>query len=440
MINNSEIIGAIDIGTTKIAAIAGRKIFSDKIEVVAFATTPSKGIKRGAVLNIDDTVSSIKKVLNIIKEECGIELSEVYVGIAGQHVIGTKNRCSIVIDTPDKVIKSEHLTMLYNKMKNQITDPGEEVLEIIPQSYIVDKTTGIENPIGMTANLLEGNFHVISGKMSMVNNIKKCVSLADLKIKALFLEPLASAEAVLTPQEKESGVALIDIGGGTSDLAIFKNEKVLHTAVIPIGGNTVTMDIKNRFGILEKQAEELKIKHGYALAEKHQEDVKISVEPLKGREPVEFSLYELNETIQARMEEIIHAIMFQIETGGIREKLPGGIVMTGGGSLLKNLKQLTKYISANDVRIALPTDYISGQYSEIINQPQYSTAVGLLIKGIQFEDAKDVEEKSVIENLNTKEERIEEEDKTKNKAPKNPDDSFLNKLKTRMTKLFDDEE
>jgi len=325
---------------------------------------------------------------------------------------------------------------LYNKMKNQITDPGEEILEIIPQSYIVDKTTGIENPIGMTANLLEGNFHVISGKMSMVNNIKKCVALAGLKIKALILEPLASAEAVLTKQEKESGVAMIDIGGGTSDLAIFKNGKIIHTAVIPIGGNTVTIDIKNRFGILEKQAEELKIKHGYALAEKHQEDVKISVEPLKGREPVEFSHYELNETIQARMEEIIHAIMFQIETGGIREKLAGGIVMTGGGSLLKNLKQLTKYISANDVRIALPTDYISEQYSEIINQPQYSTAVGLLIKGIHSEDTKDVENISAIENLNTEEEKSKE----KNKTPKNPDESFLNKLKNRMTKLFDDEE
>jgi len=440
MENKSEIIAAIDIGTTKIVAIAGKKTEANRFEVIGFGTTSSKGIRRGVVLNIDETVNSIRIALNKVLGDSGIRLNEVFVGIAGQHVKTQKNRCSIKIDAEDNIIKREHVEQLIDLMQQTVSDPGEEILDIIPQSYIVDKETGIENPIDMTGSLLQGNFHIIMGQMSMANNIKKCATIAGLRVKSLILEPLASAEAVLTSHEKKSGVAMIDIGGGTTDLAIYKDDRIIHTAVIPIGGNSITNDIKNSLSIMEKQAEELKIQYGSAIEEKSQEDTIIALEGLKGREEKEFSLRELVSIIQARMEEILHAVMFQIESAGIKDKLAGGIVITGGGSLLKNLKQLASYISGNDIRIAYPTEYIEGAFSDIINKPQYSTAIGLIMKGFDFNTQE--LEKSTYDKLNEEEEEIVEEVEevvVEQKEPQN-NTKLIDKLKNKMAKLFDEEE
>jgi cell division protein FtsA len=451
MENNSEIIAAIDIGTTKIVALAGRKTKDNRFEIIGFGTTQSKGIRRGVVLNIDETVNSIRIAVKKAYDNSGIRLNEVYIGIAGQHVLGQKNRCSLKINPQNGVINKEHLKELEELMRQMIFDPGEEILDIIPQSYIVDKETGIDNPCDMTGSILQGNYHIIVGQMSMVNNIKKCATIAGLKVKSLFLEPLASAEAVLSAHEKEAGVAMIDIGGGTTDLAIYKNNKIIHTAVIPIGGNTITNDIKNELAILEKQAEELKIMYGSALQDKSQAETIISIEGLKGREEKEFSLQKLAQIIQARMEEILHAVMFQIESAGIREKLTGGIVITGGGSLMKNLKQLAAYITNNDIRIAYPTGYITGEFSDLLNKPQYSTAIGLIIKGCDFDNAI-LAEKSAFDKLNEeiiiadqKEiivEKAPEPDKKQKHKQKDPDSNgkLIDKLKLRMSKLFDEDE
>ncbi len=446
MENNSEIIAAIDIGTTKIVALAGKKTKDNRFEIIGFGTTPSKGIRRGVVLNIDETVNSIRIAVKKAYDNSGIRFNEVFIGIAGQHVLSQKNRCSLKIGSTDGIIKKEHLQELEDLMRQMISDPGEEILDIIPQSYIVDKETGIDNPCDMTGSILQGNYHIIVGQMSMVNNIKKCATIAGLKVKSLFLEPLASAEAVLSSQEKESGVAMIDIGGGTTDLAIYKNNKVVHTAVIPIGGNTITNDIKQRLAIMEKQAEELKIIYGSALQEKSQEDTVISIEGLKGREEKEFSLRELAKIIQARMEEILHAVMFQIESAGIREKLAGGIVITGGGSLMRNLKQLAAYITNNDIRIAYPTGYITGEFSDLLNKPQYSTAIGLIMKGCDYNTI--IEEKSAFDKLNEEQEAEEEKpevnEKTKSEKHKHKDSDsngkLLDKLKLKMSRLFDEDE
>ncbi len=446
MENNSEIIAAIDIGTTKIVALAGKRTKDNRFEIIGFGTTPSKGIRRGVVLNIDETVNSIRLAVKKAYENSGIRINEVFVGIAGQHVLSQKNRCSLKIDTKGGIINKEQVLELEDLMRQMISDPGEEILDIIPQSYIVDKETGIDNPCDMTGSVLQGNYHIIVGQMSMVNNIKKCATIAGLKVKSLFLEPLASAEAVLSSHEKEAGVAMIDIGGGTTDLAIYKNNKIIHTAVIPIGGNTITNDIKQRLSIMEKQAEELKIMYGSALQEKSQEETVISIEGLKGREEKEFSLRELAQIIQARMEEILHAVMFQIESAGIKEKLAGGIVITGGGSLMKNLKQLAAYITNNDIRIAYPTGYITGEFSDLLNKPQYSTAIGLIIKGCDFNTV--IEEKSAFDKLN-EEQEIEEEkpivkEKTKPEKQKHKDSDsngkLLDKLKLKMSRLFDEDE
>ncbi len=440
MENKSEIIAAIDIGTTKIVALAGKISKTNKFEVIGFGTTSSKGIRRGVVLNIDETVNSIRIALNKVLNESGFRLNEVFVGIAGQHVKTQKNRCSIKINTEDKIISKKHVEELFDLMQQTVSDPGEEVLDILPQSYIVDNETGIENPIDMTGSILQGNFHIIMGQISMANNIKKCATISGLKVKSLILEPLASAEAVLTSHEKISGVAMIDIGGGTTDLAIYKDNKIIHTAVIPIGGNSITNDIKNHLSIMEKQAEELKIQYGSAIEEKSQEDTIIALEGLKGREEKEFSLRELVSIIQARMEEILHAVMFQIESAGINDKLAGGIIITGGGSLLKNLKQLASYITGNDIRIAYPNEYIEGKFSNIINKPQYSTAIGLIMKGYAYNTFE--LENTMYDKLNPtveKEESEEHNEHIKQKETQN-NTKLIEKLKNKMAKLFDEEE
>ncbi|MDD2385327.1 MAG: cell division protein FtsA [Bacteroidales bacterium] len=440
MENKSEIIAAIDIGTTKIVAIAGRKTETNRFEVVGFATTASKGIRRGVVLNIDETVNSIRISLNKILKDSGLRLNDVFVGIAGQHVKTSRNRCSINIKDEDSIIKVEHVEALRELMKQSVEDPGEKLLDIIPQSYIVDNETGIENPVAMNAKVLQGNFHIVMGQMSMVNNIKKCVTIAGLKVNSLILEPIASAEAVLTPHEKKSGVAMIDIGGGTTDLAVFINNHIIHTAVIPIGGYTITNDIKNQLSILEKQAEELKIQYGSAIAEKNQENTIISLEGLKGREEKEFSLYELNDIIQARMEEILHAAMFQIETSGIKDKLAGGIVITGGGALLTNLKQLASYLTGNDIRIAYPTEYIEGAYSDIINKPQFSTAIGLIMKGDAYNKLEI--EKSIYQKINDEKKELEESssDKKKKKKEGRQNNGGKDSFKSILARFFDEDE
>lgn len=451
MENNNEIIAAIDIGTTKIVALAGRKTKDNRFEILAFGTTPSKGIRRGVVLNIDETVNSIRTAVKKAFDSSNIRINEVFVGIAGQHVLSQKNRCSLKINTPDGLIKQEHLGELEELMREMISDPGEEILAIIPQSYIVDKETGIENPCGMTGSVLQGNYHIVSGQMQMVNNIKKCVTIAGLQVKALILEPLASGEAVLTAQEKSSGVAMVDIGGGTSDLAIYKNNKVIHTAVIPIGGNTITNDIKHGLALLDKQAEELKIHYGSAIEEKSHDDITISIEGLKGREEKEFRLSELTKTTSARMAEIIHAVMFQIESAGIRDKLSGGIVITGGGSLIKNLKQLAAYITRNDIRIAIPNSYVDGEFAAMVNKPQFSTAIGLLMKGVAYNEQKE-DEVSVFDKINEEKPAIESiiatpADKTKPSKPEKlkraegeNNGKLFDKLKNKMAKLFDEDE
>lgn len=445
MENNTEIIAAIDIGTTKIVAIAGKKTKDNRFEIIGFGTTPSKGIRRGVVLNIDEAVNAIRTATKKVYDNSGVRFSEVFIGIAGQHVLSQKNRCSLKISDPDRIIKKEHLKELEDLMRQMVSDPGEEILDVIPQSFIVDKETGIENPCDMVGSIVQGNYHIIIGQMSMVNNIKKCATIAGLKVKSLILEPLASAEAVLSAQEKKSGVAMIDIGGGTTDLAIYKDNRIIHTAVIPIGGNTITNDIKQQLSILETQAEELKIMYGSALQEKSQEDTIIAIEGLKGREEKEFNLRELAKIIQSRMEEILHAVMFQIESAGIREKLSGGIVITGGGSLMRNLKQLAAYITNNDIRIAYPIGYIDGQYADLLNKPQYSTAIGLIMKGSSFNTK--TEEINAFTKLNEEkeEEKVVVVEKNKKQEKQKAKDSesngkLIDKLKSKMARLFDEDE
>jgi cell division protein FtsA len=268
-------------------------------------------------------------------------------------------------------------------MYKLVTLPGEEIIHVLPQEYIVDNEQGIKDPIGMAGVRLEANFHVITGQVTAAKNINRCVEKAGLEVADLILEPLASSEAVLSEEEKEAGIALIDIGGGTTDIAIFQDQIIRHTAVIPFGGNIITEDIKEGCTIIKSQAELLKVKFGSALANENQENEIVSIPGLRGRAPKEISVKNLANIIQARLEEIVENVHFEIKNSGFEKKLIGGIVVTGGGSQLKHITQLIEFMTGMDTRIGYPNEHLASGNAEEITSPVFATGVGLVIKGLE---------------------------------------------------------
>lgn len=386
MDKNNKFVAAIDIGTTKIVAIVGKRNENNRLEISGLSKTPSKGVKRGVVLNIEETVNAISTVVKEVEEKTGKKCSDVFVGIAGQHIKSIKNRGYINRDSYDHEIKQDDIDALVNDMYKIPIDVGEEIIHVLPQNFVVDNETGIKNPIGMSGKRLEANFHIVIGQVASAKNIEKCVNRVGLTINELILEPLASAAAVLTEDEKEAGVVLVDIGGGTTDLAIYFDNTIRHTAVIPFGGNVITSDIKEGCAILHRQAEALKIQYGSALGDIAPENKVVTIPGISGRDPKEISFKSLAYIIQSRMEEIIDAVTFEIENSGYADKLSAGIVLTGGGSLLKHLPQLVKYKTGKDVRIGFPNEYLTGEFDDTINHPMFSTSVGLILKGFEHND------------------------------------------------------
>src|SRR6185503_18309491 len=265
-----------------------------------------------------------------------------------------------------------------DNMHRLVMSPGEEIIHVIPQEYIIDSESGIKNPIGHAGIRLEGNFHIITGQVSAVKNIFKCVNRAGLETIDLHLEPLASADAVLTDEEKEAGVVLVDIGGGTTDVAIFQDGIIRHTAVIPFGGNVITDDIKSGCSIIRPQAEQLKVNFGSALASVTPDNEVVTIPGLKGRESKEISVRNLAHIIQARMEEIINMVHHQIIISGMEKKIIAGIVITGGGAQLSNVQQLFELVTGLDTRIGYPDEHLA-KGPEDVRGPMYATGVGLVM-------------------------------------------------------------
>ena len=381
--SNSDIIVGLDIGTTKVSIIIGRRNKFNKIEILGTGKSISSGVSRGIVSNIDKTVTSIKLALEEVEKKDNIKIREVVVGIAGQHIKSLQHRGEIVRDNIEIEIGQEDIDKLKDNMFKLITIPGEEVIHVIPQEYTVDGEDGIQDPKGMAGVKLEANFHVITAQVGAVRNIMRCVEKAGLVPKELILEPFASAIATLDEDELREGVALVDIGGGTTDVAIFLDKIIRHTAVIPFGGNIVTKDIKTGLSILDKQAELLKIKFGSAMYTDDQENVMVSIPGLRGREPKEIAVKNLSEIIGARMKEIIDLVYHEIKVSGYENKLMTGIVITGGGSQLKNLQQLVSFISAKETRIGYPNEHLSSESKDLVTSPMYSTGVGLVLKGFE---------------------------------------------------------
>jgi cell division protein FtsA len=393
---NSEIIVGLDIGTTKICAIVGRKNEFGKIEILGVGKAESIGVMRGMVANIEKTVASIKEAVAEAESKSDVEINDVYVGIAGQHIKSLQHRGMITRAKIDDEISQKDIDLIIDDMYKLAMPPGEEIIHVIPQEFIVDNEQGIKEPIGMSGIRLEANCHIITGLITAAHNIEKCVTKAGLKPVDLILEPLASAEAVLTEEEKEAGVVLVDIGGGTTDIAIFQDGIIRHTAVIPFGGNVITDDIKEGCTIIRNQAELLKIKFGSALAKQMKENEIVSIPGLRGREPKEISVKNLANIIQARMEEIIENVYYEIKSSGFEKKLIAGIVVTGGGAQLKHITQLIEYITGMDTRIGYPNEHLAKGVDEV-KSPMYATGVGLVIKGHQdFEKRKTKTKDEVI--------------------------------------------
>lgn len=438
MNHNNKIIAAIDIGTTKIVAIVGKKNRNGQLEVLGVGKANSNGVKRGVVLNIEETSNAIKAAVDQAQERSGVTIKDVYVGIAGQHIRSIKNRGYKYIMHEEGEITQQDVDSLTEDMHKIPLEAGDEIIHVIPQSYVVDTESGIRNPVGMFGKKLEANFHIVVGKVASARNIKRCVNRAGLNVVNLILEPLASADAVLAIDEKEAGVALVDIGGGTTDLAIYYEGAVRHTAVIPYGGNVITNDIKEGCSILQRHAETLKIKYGLALADMAPDNKVVTIPGITGREPKEISFKSLAYIIQARMEEIIDSIMYEIENSGIMNKLSAGIAITGGGALLKHLPQLIRFRSGLDVRVGLPNRYFSVGVNQEVNQPIYSTGVGLILKGYEYlneQKGNKSTENEVVKKVNDEIDEDEYEER-----PRRRKENFMKSIKETIFDIFEDKD
>jgi cell division protein FtsA len=377
------IIVGLDIGTTKIAAIAGRKNEFGKLEILGFGRANSNGVQHGMVLNIDQTIKAIQTALeNCYASNPNLEISEVYVGIAGHHIKSLQTRGDIVRQNTEEEIMQDEIDRLVADQYRTYIPAGDQIIDVIPQEFTVDNFQNIPNPIGYSGVKVGANFHIITGDKNAIRNINRSVEKAGLTTKDLVLQPLASAAAVMCDQDLEAGVAIVDIGGGTTDLAVFYEGILKHTAVIPFGGENITNDIKTGLGVLKTQAEQMKIQFGSALSDEAKTNAFITIPGLRGMAPKEISVKNLANIIQARMSEIMDFVAYHLKQVGLDNRmLNGGIILTGGGSQLKHLLQLTEYVTGLNARIGFPNEHLSGGHIEELAKPMYSTCIGLIMKG-----------------------------------------------------------
>lgn len=422
-----EIVVGIDIGTTKIAVFIGTKDEEGKPIILGMGKSESIGVERGVVRNIEQTSISIKKAIEEAEERTGYKIKEVFVGIAGHQIRNIQHRGNIMLESKGHIIKEADKERLIKDQENLVLQPGEKIIHVVPQSFIIDGEGDITNPIGMPGSCLEGNFNIITGNVNNIENIVRSVEMADCKVRNLILEPIASAEAVVNASEKEAGVCLVDIGGGTTDIAIFHEGILRHTAVIPLAGNVITEDIKEGCSIIKTQAEALKTRFGSCLAASAKEDEIIAIPGFRGRDPREISMKTLAGIIQARMEMIIDQVLFEIKSKKYERKLIAGIVLSGGGAKMRDIVQLTEYLTGIDARVGTPQDHLGGTITEEITHPMHATGIGLILEGIKKLDKESKSNKAPMalrldedileeEVKPVEQEPIEEETKTKKKS------------------------
>ena len=431
----NELFIGLDIGTTKIVAMIGIVNEYDKLKIIGIGKSKSLGVHRGVVNNISQTIQSIQGAINEAENNSNEKVDKVIVGIAGQHIRSLQHSDYITRENSDQVIDDTDLEKLINQVYKLVMMPGEEIIHVLPQDFKIDGQSEIKEPIGMFGGRLEANFHVVVGQVSSIKNIARCVKSSGIDFDGITLEPIASADAVLSTEEKEAGVALVDIGGGTTDLAIFKDGIIRHTSVIPFGGNIITDDIKEGCSIIEKQAELLKIKFGSAWPGENKENEIVSIPGLRGRDPKEISLKNLSKIIHARVVEIIEQVYMEIKNYGHEEqkkKLIAGIVLTGGGSQLKHLKQLVEYVTGMDTRVGLPNEHLAGNNSIEISNPTFATAVGLVMNSMKNRKNLNMNQKTLKDSNEDNIENDEEinSEVNQNDTTKSIFEKFTDKIKT----------
>jgi cell division protein FtsA len=429
--NNNSLVVALDIGTTKVCAIAGRKNEYDKIEVLGVGIVKSEGVSRGVVSNIDKTVKAIKEAIETAERNAKTKFSSVHVGIAGQHIKSLHHRGLMMRNDMDSEISQDDVDKLITDMYKLVLPPGDKILHVLPQEFTVDEEQGILDPIGMSGIRLEANFHIITGQISASKNILRCIEKVGLEVADMTLEPIASADAVLSEQEKEAGVALVDIGGGTTDITIFKDGIIRHTAVIPFGGNVITKDIQEGCSVMHTQAEKLKVRFGGALADEIYDNRIITIPGFRGREHKEISEKNLARIIQARVEEIFDYIFWEVKRSGYEKKLIAGLVLTGGGSLLKHIELLAEYHTGMTCRRGQPIEHLAHGYNSNLASPIYATSIGLLIHAIRNAEMKEAMENQVFD---LSEEDMDEEGRSRYALDKN---NWYNKLFTYTKEFFE---
>ncbi len=454
---NSEqpIIVGLDIGTTKIAVIAGRKNEFGKLEILGFGKANSNGVKHGQVLNIDETIKAIRQALeNCISLNPNLNINDVYVGIAGHHIKSLQTRGDIVRETEEEEISQAEVDLLISKQYKTYIPAGDQIIDVIPQEYTIDNMPNIVRPIGYSGVKLGANFHIITGDKNAIRNINRSVEKSGLRTKDLVLQPLASAAAVMAQEDLEAGVAIVDIGGGTTDIAVFAEGVLRHTAVIPFAGENITNDIKTGLGVLKSQAEQMKTQFGSALANEAKANAYITIPGLRGMPAKEISVKNLANIIQARMSEILDFVTYHLKQIGMdNRQLNGGIVLTGGGSQLRHLIQLTEYVTGMPARIGLPNEHLAAGHIEELAKPTYSTCLGLILKGCDdYENNRKVFEKSFIsvevpEGLKDEKTEVEEalvasseaDVQVAVKPKKTLNDGFWRKFKDGLIKIFAEE-
>ncbi|MCS7004985.1 MAG: cell division protein FtsA [Cytophagales bacterium] len=445
MQEQKKIVVGLDIGTTKVCAVVGCQNDYGNIDILGIGKAVSEGVKEGAISNVNMTVDAILKAVSQASEDSSVNIFAVNVGIAGKNIRCEIHRGSIIRESNENEIQAEDVSRLTSSMYNLVTEPGWQIIHVLPQVYTIDYQETTKYPVGMSGARLEADFNVIFSSANNVHNIKKCVERAGLEVENLILQPLASSLAVLSEQEKEAGVCLVDIGGGTTDVAIFEDKILRHTAVLPFGGNIITSDIKQGCGVLLDQAEKMKVRFGKALSSQASENEVVSIPSAFNRPPKEISIRNLAAIIEARMEEIASFILKEIEIAGYRDKLAAGIVLTGGGSMLKNLAELFEYKTGIDTRIGYPNIYLGKCKHDEVKNPQYATAVGLVLSSFRSLDDRErtLEEAKF---LSQPYERISRQDKSLKKEIKRETEqqipsifsSIVKKAKELLIDDFDD--
>lgn len=382
--NNNPIIVGLDIGTTKIAAIAGRKNEYGKLEILGFGRASSNNsVQHGQVLNIDNAVSAIKEAMaSCLATNPSLSIKEVYVGIAGHHIKSLQTRGDLVRQSLEEEISQLEIDQLVSDQRKTYIPAGDQIIDVIPQEFTIDNFQNIKDPIGHSGVKVGANFHIITGDKYAIRNITRAVNKSGLAIKDIVLQPLASADAVMCEHDLEAGVAILDIGGGTSDLAVFHEGILKHTAVIPFGGENITADIKTGLSVLKSQAEAMKVQFGSALAQETKTNAIITIPGIRGMQPKQVSVKTLAQIVQARMSEILDFVTYHLKQVGMDNRtLNGGIILTGGGSQLKHLIQLTEYQTGLNARIGYPVEHLAPGCPEELSKPMYSTCIGLILKG-----------------------------------------------------------